>query len=166
MNVWKEGPCLLCSILKYIYILNHVVCNCWRERCQLTVACQSDMVSFSAAFKLCCYLACTAMFLGNTWVIFSQFARGCTVVTSTFDPPKDGKLEFPSIVLCSQIGFKDTSQPMVSIEEFANNTVNPWDYIIQLNPNHSNITNENWDIKNIFSADRGHCLSVRAKGKV
>ena len=115
---------------------------------------------FWKGLKVLTVLVCLFLFVLNTWNIFEDFISGSTVETSSLHHPPSDKLQLPNIVLCNYSAYKNTST-YGSVEQYLENTLNPWAYILGVWPNNTNKSNKNWKFQPIYTVFSGHCLAIK-----
>ena len=104
-------------------------------------------------------------FILNTFPIFQKFISRSSVVASSNEPPSDGLLPLPTIFLCNETGYAD-EEMYGSIEEYYNKSLDPWVYIMELEPNNTMESTDVWEITPIYTLYRGQCVAIKYKPEV
>ena len=115
---------------------------------------------FCKVLKVLTVVACFAFFAVNTMSTFADFILNSMVETSSLSYPPSGKLQLPTIFLCNYSAYKNTSMHG-SVEQYLDNTLDPWTYIIGVWPNNTKKSNKIWKFQSIYTAFSGHCLAIK-----
>ena len=109
-------------------------------------------------------LSCSALFIMNVYVTLRTFIRRETIQTVSQRLP-DTPVYFPTIVVCSNNPFKDEDRPMLTLEDYEENTFNVEEYIVSLSSTfHSGATT--WKNTTLNTLMHGKCVAYEMEQKV
>ena len=115
-----------------------------------------SMERFLDLIQLFFWVLCSALFFPNVFVTMRTFFRWETIQTVSHKAP-DTPVRFPSIVVCSKEPFKDPDRPMLTLQEFEENTYNDQEFVITLNSTFHNGTTT-WTNSTWNSVMKGRCM--------
>ena len=67
-------------------------------------------------------LLCLSAFVSNSYLLFTQFIEGSTILSSDLKAPENGKLRAPSILVCGKPSFKKV-QLDAKVSDFEENSL-------------------------------------------
>ena len=67
-------------------------------------------------------LLCLSGFVSNSYLLFTQFIEGSTILSTDLKAPDDGKLQAPSILVCGKPSFKKV-QLDAKVSDFEENSL-------------------------------------------
>ena len=67
-------------------------------------------------------LLCLSAFVSNSYLLFTQFIEGSTILSTDLKAPEDGKLKAPSILVCGNPSFKKV-QLDAKVSDFEENSL-------------------------------------------
>ena len=138
------------SILNSIFHFNHT------HNLHYVEGCLNSMERFLDLIQLFFWVVCSALFFPNVFVTMRTFFRWETIQTVSHKAP-DTPVRFPSIVVCSKEPFKDPDRPMLTLQEFEENTYNDQEFVITLNSTFHNGTTT-WTNSTWNSVMKGRCM--------
>ena len=115
-----------------------------------------SMEHFVDLIQLFFWVVCSALFFPNVFVTMRTFFRWETIQTLSHKAP-DTPVRFPSIVVCSKEPFKDPDRPMLTLQEFEENTYNDQEFVLTLNSTFHNGTTT-WTNSTWNSVMKGRCM--------
>ena len=106
-------------------------------------------------------LICLTAFVGNSFMLFSQFIEGSTILSNDLITPKSGMLEAPSILVCGKKSFKSLKLD-TKISDFEENSLRLEEFLVSsllMDGNYGNMSYENVSDKWItfYTAFFGSC---------
>ena len=86
-------------------------------------------------------LICLSAFVSNSYLLFSQFIHGSTVLSNDLITPDNKMLHAPSILVCGQTSFKDV-QLDSKISDFEENSLKLNEFLVSSNFLSGNATHQ------------------------
>ena len=126
------------------------------RNCYSNASCLHSMERFLDLIQLFFWVVCSALFFPNVFVTMRTFFRWETIQTLSHKAP-DTPVRFPSIVVCSKEPFKDPDRPMLTLQEFEENTYNDQEFVLTLNSTFHNGTTT-WTNSTWNSVMKGRCM--------
>ena len=109
-------------------------------------------------------LSCSAFFIMNVFVTLRTFIRRETIQTISQRIP-DTPVYFPAIVVCSNNPFKDEDRPMLTLEDYEENSFNVEEYIESLSSTfHRGATT--WKNTTLNTLMSGKCVAYEMEQEV
>ena len=123
--------------------------------------------------KLVVIVSCVVLFVLNSYAIFLDFLSNPTIITTHVEKSPDNSLQFPLILICNEVPFKEPNM-QTEIEKYRNNTMALSDFLLDMKLVKDAAKNvlgvkpksikEN--LVEIFTAYLGTCFLVQEKLKV
>ena len=86
--------------------------------------------------KHVCWILCIIGFITNAWLTLMSYHRAEKIVTVLERDVDEQGIELPSLAICNNPPFKDPQlKVMLTLEDYEANTVNPNEYILDIDFN-------------------------------